>query len=90
MKRGGLFIAFEGLDGAGSTTQAYMLEQYLKQKNKVLLTKEPTQNIIGGIIRAVLRGGATSLRPKHCSFFLRQTGQTILKKKYSLHLRRVL
>jgi len=56
MKRDGLFIAFEGLDGAGSTTQASMLEQYLKQKNKVLLTKEPTQNIIGGIIRTALRG----------------------------------
>ena len=55
MKRG-LFIAFEGLDGAGSTTQSYLLEQYLKQKNKVLLTKEPTQSIIGGIIRAVLKG----------------------------------
>ncbi|MFP3215252.1 MAG: dTMP kinase [Candidatus Micrarchaeota archaeon] len=54
--KSGLFIAFEGLDGAGSTTQAYLLEQYLKQKNKVLLTKEPTQNIIGGIIRAVLKG----------------------------------
>jgi len=54
--KSGLFIAFEGLDGAGSTTQAYLLEKYLKQKNKVLLTKEPTQNIIGGIIRAVLKG----------------------------------
>jgi len=56
MKRKGSFIVFEGLDGAGSTTQAYMLEQYLKQSTKVLLTKEPTQYIFGGMIRAVLKG----------------------------------
>ncbi|MGC9099531.1 MAG: dTMP kinase [Candidatus Micrarchaeia archaeon] len=54
---GGLFIVFEGLDGAGSTTQASLLESYFKSEGrKVLLTKEPTQGIVGGMIRAVLRG----------------------------------
>lgn len=51
----GLFIAFEGLDGAGSSTQAEMLQQNLSTMGlKVLLTKEPTNNIIGGIIRGQL------------------------------------
>ncbi len=51
----GLFIALEGIDGAGTTTQAELLEKWLKSKGyKVHLTREPTTWIIGGIIRAVL------------------------------------
>lgn len=55
-KKRGYFIVFEGLDGAGSTTQATLLVDYLKKRQKTLLTKEPTQNIIGGMIRAALKG----------------------------------
>ena len=52
----GKFIVFEGIDGAGLTTQAELLEKYLRGKNyKVILTKEPTNNLIGGLIRAALR-----------------------------------
>lgn len=51
----GKFIAFEGLDGAGSTTQAGKLTVYLKERlKKVHLTKEPTNNLIGGLIRGQL------------------------------------
>lgn len=51
----GIFIVIEGLDGAGSTTQIKKLSEYLKQKGyKVLTTKEPTNNIIGGLIRGQL------------------------------------
>ncbi|NQE45488.1 putative thymidylate kinase [ANME-1 cluster archaeon GoMg2] len=51
----GKFIAFEGLDGAGSTTQAEKLTRYLKKRGeKVHLTKEPTNNLIGGMIRGQL------------------------------------
>lgn len=51
----GKFIAFEGLDGAGSTTQAEKLTRYLKERGeKVHLTKEPTNNLIGGMIRGQL------------------------------------
>ncbi|MFC2142859.1 dTMP kinase [Candidatus Aenigmatarchaeota archaeon] len=52
----GKFIVFEGLDGSGLTTQATMLKNYLLAKNKkVALTKEPTDGLIGGIIKARLR-----------------------------------
>jgi len=52
----GKFIVFEGIDGAGLTTQAELLEKHLKNKKyEVVLTKEPTNNLIGGIIRAALR-----------------------------------
>lgn len=50
------FIAFEGLDGSGQTTQAKLLTNALiKNKREVLLTKEPTdESKAGKRIRNVL------------------------------------
>lgn len=51
----GKFIAFEGLDGSGSSTQVKLLADYLFKKGlKAHTTKEPTNNIIGGLIRGQL------------------------------------
>ncbi len=51
----GLFIAFEGLDGSGKTTQVKLLAKNLRENEKtVLTTSEPTNNLIGGLIRGVL------------------------------------
>lgn len=53
----GLFIAFEGLDGSGSSIQASLLAGLLQKEGyRVLHTKEPTNNLIGGLIRAQLTG----------------------------------
>lgn len=49
-----LFIAFEGLDGSGQSTQAELLAARMNQGSKVVLTKEPTNNLIGGLIRGQL------------------------------------
>lgn len=55
MKKG-KFIVFEGLDGSGQTTQIALLEKYLTAKSKkVYTTTEPSQNLIGGLIRSLLR-----------------------------------
>lgn len=60
MKNGffpGIFIAMEGLDGAGQTTQASMLEERLKQYgwDLVVKTKEPTKdNMFGRAANEVL------------------------------------
>jgi dTMP kinase len=52
----GKFIVFEGLDGSGLTTQATILRNYLEKKGKrTVLTKEPTDGLIGGLIKACLR-----------------------------------
>ncbi len=52
----GKMIVFEGLDGSGITTQATLLRNYMLQKGtNVILTKEPTDGLIGGIIKACLR-----------------------------------
>lgn len=50
------FIVFEGLDGSGQSTQAENLFEFLKKRgDKVYLTKEPTNGIIGGLIRGQLK-----------------------------------
>ena len=52
-----LFVAFEGIDGAGLTTHARLTEKFLESRGfRVVLTKEPTDGLIGGLIRACLRG----------------------------------
>ena len=51
-----LFIVFEGPDGSGLSTQASLLSNWFKNSNrKVLLTKEPTNSVIGGLIRSILK-----------------------------------
>ena len=46
----GKFVAFEGLDGSGQTTQANLLKDFLIKKGvKVILTKEPTLKSRAGI-----------------------------------------
>lgn len=52
----GRFIAFEGLDGSGQSTQALLLQGFLARQGKnVLLTKEPTSNSsVAKEIRSVL------------------------------------
>lgn len=45
----GKFVVFEGLDGSGQSTQAALLADYfIKQGEKVLLTKEPTKTTVAG------------------------------------------
>jgi len=51
----GLFIDFEGLDGSGAPIQASLLTGILiKEGYRVNLTKEPTNYLIGGLIRGFL------------------------------------
>jgi len=51
------YTVFEGLDGAGTTTQALLLADRCKLKGKaVQLTFEPTASEIGVVIRKVLAG----------------------------------
>ncbi|MBN2096836.1 dTMP kinase [Candidatus Peregrinibacteria bacterium] len=52
-----MFIAFEGLDGSGSSTQSRLLAKKLEANgHAVLLTKEPTSDSpIGKMIREVLQ-----------------------------------
>lgn len=60
-KKRGLFIVIEGLDGAGTTTQAKKLHNLLLGKGlKNHLTNEPTDEPVGKLIRDALSGRITS------------------------------
>lgn len=51
----GVFISFEGPDGAGKTTQLTLLAEYLRQKGLVVrCTREPGGTVLGDKIRALL------------------------------------
>lgn len=55
------FVVFEGLDGAGSSTQAALLQRGLEaQGRRVALQGEPTPGPIGTLIRQIMRGRLTS------------------------------
>jgi dTMP kinase len=52
-----MFIVLEGIDGSGKSTQAKLLFEYIKSKDKkVILTVEPTNDTpIGKLIRSILQ-----------------------------------
>lgn len=53
----GRFIVFEGIDGAGKTTQIELLEKRLKEAGRsVYRTAEPTESATGGLLRDALAG----------------------------------
>ncbi len=50
-----LFIALEGIDGSGTTTQASMLAEWFEDAGlAVLLTREPSSGPVGKMIREIL------------------------------------
>ncbi len=51
------FVAIEGLDGSGTTTQRNLLESRCSEQGITFFsTSEPTDNPIGRLIRSILRG----------------------------------
>jgi dTMP kinase len=55
MKKG-LFVVIEGPDGSGQSTQTELLAKWFeKQNRRVFVTKEPTNSLVGGIIRSILK-----------------------------------
>jgi dTMP kinase len=57
VEKNGLFLVFEGTDGAGTTTQAKLLKNFLvKRGYNVILTSEPSTEFIGTNIRQILNG----------------------------------
>lgn len=53
----GRFIVFEGIDGAGKTTQIELLAKRLREQGRaVYCTAEPTESVSGGLLRDALSG----------------------------------
>lgn len=60
----GRFIAIEGIDGSGTTSQTRALGQWLGQRgHAVLETREPSRGAIGTLIRQRLSVAAAPLEP---------------------------
>jgi len=56
-----LFIAFEGIDGSGKSTQVKLLNEKLTAEgHKVYTTFEPTDSPIGSLIRNIFKGRMTA------------------------------
>ena len=56
-RRSGLLVVLEGIDGAGTTTQARRLQQTLtKEGRDCHLTKEPSTGPVGRLLREILTG----------------------------------
>lgn len=61
----GFYIAIEGIDGSGKTTQVEELQKYFKSKGKeVVATREPRkEGLIGDIVQSLLQG-KTKISPQ--------------------------
>jgi dTMP kinase len=63
--RQGFFIVFEGLDGAGKTTQIRLLAPYLQQQGyEVICLKEPTHGAWGQKLRRAATQGRAGITPE--------------------------
>lgn len=63
-RRRGRFLVLEGLDGAGTTTQAAILASRLAALGRrVHLTSEPSRGPVGKLLRRALRGTIAGGRP---------------------------
>ena len=52
-----VFLVLEGLDGAGTTTQTQRLSEWFQRQDRAcVVTMEPTDRVVGKLIRRTLRG----------------------------------
>ena len=59
----GRFFVLEGVDGAGTTTQAALLRERLVRRGlRVHTTREPSDGPIGALLRDILKGRVTASR----------------------------
>lgn len=77
-----LFIALEGIDGSGKSTQVKLLAERLLQKgHKVYTTFEPTDNPIGAMIRSILQHETKADEPTIAALFAADRLDHLLNKK---------
>ena len=72
MRRVNRFIVFEGIDGAGKSTQCRLLYDYIAGLQiKARLLAEPTEGPWGRKIREALRSGSQLPRDEQVELFIR-------------------
>ena len=84
-KRKNLFIALEGIDGSGKSTQTKLLtEKLTAQGHKVYSTFEPTDNQIGKLIRNILKGNAKADHRIIAGLFVADRLDHLLNEEYGI------
>lgn len=85
MKRTNLFIALEGIDGSGKSTQTKLLTEKLSSHgHKVYSTFEPTDNQIGELIRDILKGNAKADHRIIAGLFVADRLDHLLNEEYGI------
>ena len=80
----GCLIVFEGLDGAGKTTQIELLSQYLKEKDyPVVITSWNSSRLISKAIKRAKK--AHLLLRIFTALYMPLTSYTVWKILFSLH-----
>ncbi|HMM06601.1 MAG TPA: dTMP kinase [Clostridiales bacterium] len=71
MKQNGIFIVFEGIDGAGKTCQMENIKEYMLRRGiDVVLTREPGGTVVGEKIRELLLNPAHQNMDDRCELLL--------------------
>jgi dTMP kinase len=84
MKRN-LFIALEGIDGSGKSTQAKLLAERLAMAgHKVHATFEPTDGHIGRLLRSILKGEIKADNRAIAGLFLADRLDHLLNEEHGL------
>ncbi len=74
----GYFITFEGVEGAGKSTQAKMLHAFLKERNiPSVLTREPGGTNLGKKIREILLTPTDEIFPPNAELMLYEADRNI-------------
>lgn len=82
------FIAFEGIDGSGKSTQVKLLSDKLIQEgHKIYTTFEPTDSPIGLIIRNIFKGKSEADHKTIAALFLADRLNHLLNKTNGLLLK---
>lgn len=67
----GRFIAIEGMDGSGKTTQAEnVVRELVKKGYKAKYTKEPTDGVIGKFIKKEILSGKVKVAPASIQYLI--------------------
>lgn len=85
MKSSNLFIALEGIDGSGKSTQIQLLRQRLENDgHQVYVTREPTPHETGKLIRAVFNHQVIADQHTIAALFVADRLQHILDEEHGL------
>lgn len=80
-----MFIALEGIDGSGKSTQMKLLaEKFAAAGFKVYTTFEPTDNAVGSIIRSIMKGQMKADERTIAGLFVADRLDHVLSEDYGM------